>query len=179
MGKDWTTVDLLRHSRHDWLNKIQLLKGNLDMDKLDRVQALLEEIIVEAQHEANLSNLGLPLFSEILLTANWMGHSFRCECEAESIGSEMPALDEQLAAWTEAFLNELDACVDLSSENTLIVSINEPDSGNVCFTFELEGKLKDEGRIEAFLKQPLPKGIKGRLCCAGNRDIVFHIEINS
>ena len=28
-GKKLDDVEVLRHSRHDWLNKIQLIKGNL------------------------------------------------------------------------------------------------------------------------------------------------------
>jgi len=49
MEKNWTTVELLRHARHDWLNKIQLIKGNMSIGKMDRVEAIIEEIIMDAQ----------------------------------------------------------------------------------------------------------------------------------
>lgn len=30
-------IHLLGHSRHDWMNKLQLIKGNLSLQKYDRV----------------------------------------------------------------------------------------------------------------------------------------------
>ena len=36
--KEWNTVDVLRQVRHDWLNKLQLIKGNLDLNKMERYE---------------------------------------------------------------------------------------------------------------------------------------------
>lgn len=32
----WSIVDALSHSRHDWMNKLQLIKGHLSLKKYDR-----------------------------------------------------------------------------------------------------------------------------------------------
>ncbi|BBP91222.1 hypothetical protein BsIDN1_48400 [Bacillus safensis] len=50
-------IDLLSRSRHDWMNKLQLIKGNLTLEKYDRVFEIIEEMVIEAQHESKLSNL--------------------------------------------------------------------------------------------------------------------------
>ena len=77
--KEWNTVEVLRHARHDWLNKMQLIKGNLDLNKLDRVREIINEIVVEAQNESKLSNLNIPQFSSLLLTSRWENYSFEFE----------------------------------------------------------------------------------------------------
>lgn len=47
MDKNWTTIETLRQTRHDWLNKIQIIKGNLELNRIDRVKGIIDEIIVE------------------------------------------------------------------------------------------------------------------------------------
>ncbi len=39
---EWNIVDLLSHSRHDWMNKLQLIKGNLSLQKYERVNDIIE-----------------------------------------------------------------------------------------------------------------------------------------
>ena len=63
------------------LNKLQLIKGNLDLNRIDRAKAYIDEIVIEAQHESKLSNLNLPLFASLLLRSNWEKHSFELEYE--------------------------------------------------------------------------------------------------
>ena len=36
MRKEWDTIEVLKHARHDWLNKLQLIKGNLSLIKIDQ-----------------------------------------------------------------------------------------------------------------------------------------------
>ncbi len=76
MEKKWSTVDVLRHARHDWLNKLQLIKGNLDLNKPERVKQIIEEIVHEAQAEAKLSNLKIPLFASLAINSKLGGLSF-------------------------------------------------------------------------------------------------------
>ncbi|WP_301294369.1 Spo0B domain-containing protein [Peribacillus frigoritolerans] len=45
MDKNWTTIETLRQTRHDWLNKIQIIKGNLELNRIDRVKGIIDEII--------------------------------------------------------------------------------------------------------------------------------------
>ncbi|WP_082892657.1 Spo0B domain-containing protein [Rossellomorea aquimaris] len=35
MRENWGVVEALRHARHDWMNDLQLIKGNLDLNRLD------------------------------------------------------------------------------------------------------------------------------------------------
>ena len=69
INKEWNTVELLRHVRHDWLNKLQLIKGNLDLNKIDRAKEIIAEIVIETQNETKLSNLNFPNFTLLLLNS--------------------------------------------------------------------------------------------------------------
>lgn len=157
MDNEWTTLEILRHSRHDWLNKIQLIKGNLELDRSDRARAIIEEIIIESQHEARLSNLKMPQFGELLMTANWQPCAFRCEFEVIDTIKGCSGLDETITAWTRELFTILNESLDGFSENVLSVSIFETNAKNIRFTFDLEGSRKDDESLKRLLSQPLDK----------------------
>lgn len=150
MKKEWNTVDVLRHARHDWLNRLQLIKGNLALNKTERVKTIIDEIVMEAQQEANLSNLKLPEFATLLLTYNWESHSFQLEFEVLN-EIECLGLDDQLLAnWTSSFFACLHTAVEPYYDNHLSVSIEKLENG-VRFFFDFSGIIKDKERLQKFL----------------------------
>lgn len=60
MDKKKEFIELLRHYRHDWLNVLQLIKGNLALNKLNRVEEIIREIVIHTENESKLSNLQIP-----------------------------------------------------------------------------------------------------------------------
>ncbi|WP_449620029.1 Spo0B C-terminal domain-containing protein [Robertmurraya sp. Marseille-Q9965] len=155
MKKDWDTVELLRHTRHDWLNKIQLIKGNLSLNKIDRVKEIINEIVDETRQETKLSNLNIPQFAALLLTYNWESHSIHLEFEIiEDIhGSTSSYInDELLANWTIAFLEGLNKCIKAFHENHLSVTIERQSSG-IGFFFDFRGIITDIKQVQLFLQQ--------------------------
>ena len=60
MKKDWNIVEVLRHARHDWLNRVQLIKGYISLNNIERVNKILDEIIADAYQESKLSNMNMP-----------------------------------------------------------------------------------------------------------------------
>ena len=61
----------LMYFRHDWMNKLQLIKGNLSLQKYDRVVEIIDEMVIDAKHESKLSNLKTPHLAFDFLTFNW------------------------------------------------------------------------------------------------------------
>ncbi|SDY46707.1 stage 0 sporulation protein B (sporulation initiation phosphotransferase) [Evansella caseinilytica] len=82
MTKDWDVVDVLRHNRHDWLNKLQLIKGNLDIGRIQKAESIIDEIIQQAKNESDLSNLTTNKLAERLLLFNWESHPYVLAFEA-------------------------------------------------------------------------------------------------
>lgn len=148
MKREWTIIELLRHARHDWLNKVQLIKGNLSLNNIDRVNEIINEIVVEAHQEALLSNLNFPQFATILLTYNWRNLPVYLEfevLEGENVHGRS-IHDQLLANWTDAFLENLNESVDLLEENHLSVTI-EPESDGIRFFFDFRGIITDMEKL--------------------------------
>ncbi|KON86899.1 sporulation protein [Sporosarcina globispora] len=152
MDKDWNMIEVLRHARHDWLNKIQLIKGNLSLNKVDRAKEIIDEIVVEAQQEARLSNLNLPAFASLLLTYNWENHFFQLEYEVldDTISGRLD--DFVLSEWTGSFFAILDTSVKPYHENHLSVSISH-EKGGARFFFDFSGILTDMDKLDQFFKK--------------------------
>src|SRR3954469_26062794 len=131
--KEWNTVEVLRHARHDWLNQMQLIKGNLDLNKLDRVREIINEIVVEAQNESKLSNLNIPQFSTLLLTSRWENYSFEFEFQVIDELKCGSIKDEELTKFTIQFFECLNEAVQLYGDNHLILTIETMQQGSRFF----------------------------------------------
>ncbi|MDR7237386.1 sporulation initiation phosphotransferase B [Neobacillus drentensis] len=153
MEKEWDIVEVLRHSRHDWLNKLQLIKGNLDLNRIDRAKAVIDEIIIEAQHESKLSNLKMPLFASLLLKSNWENHSFKLEYEVFEDSESFQMNEELITTWTYNFFKCLNEAIEAFQENHLSISI-DPQSEGVRFFFDFSGIIIKSELIETFLSDP-------------------------
>lgn len=150
MEKEWNIIEVLRHSRHDWLNKLQLIKGNLDLNRIDRAKAVIHEIIIETQHETKLSNLSLPKFAALLLKTNWENYSFRLEYEVFQDSVYIKINDESLTDWTKSFFTCLNEAIEAFQENNLSITI-EPQTNGIRFFFDFRGIIINNKLIEKFL----------------------------
>ncbi|PLR79496.1 sporulation protein [Bacillus canaveralius] len=151
MKKDWNTVEVLRHARHDWLNKLQLIKGNIALNKMDRAKEIIDEIVVEAQNEAKLSNLKMPELASLLLTYNWENHSFQLEYEVINEHELSPGNDRIISSWTRSFFSCLNASIEAFRENHLSVTI-QPGKKGVRFFFDFSGIITNKQQLEYFLE---------------------------
>jgi stage 0 sporulation protein B (sporulation initiation phosphotransferase) len=156
--KEWNVVEVLRHSRHDWLNKLQLIKGNLALDRTERAKEIIEEIVIEAQNEAKLTNLQLNSLAGYLMTYNWGSHHFSLEYEVLGNTYNLSIYDEKIKNWCEQFFNVLDESVMGSGENHLSISIH-PTSAEVRFFFDFSGTLTDSERIKKWLQSSIQDDI--------------------
>ncbi|MDE3839758.1 sporulation protein [Bacillus methanolicus] len=152
MKKDWNIVEVLRHVRHDWLNKLQLIKGNLELNKIDRAIEIINEIVVEAQHEAKLSNLEITEFASLLLTYNWENQAFQLEYEVMDDMETLAGNDQLITEWTRSFFSSLNNSIETFHNNHLSVSIEECEKGT-CFFFDFSGIITDKEKISAFLAE--------------------------
>lgn len=178
MEKEWTTVEILRHSRHDWLNKIQLIKGNLELSKPDRVKAIIDDIIIVAQHEAKISSIDMPKFSELLLTANWTYSVFQSEFEVIDLVQGTSVLDQMMYDWTKNFFQILEEQLDTYCENRLSINIDKNVSTDLIrFSFDIQGKIKDVSSIVEFLQNSLVDNQKIDLEEATEELVYFTMDI--
>lgn len=142
-------VNILSHSRHDWMNKLQLIKGNLSLERYDRVQEIVEEIVIEAQQESKLCNLNIPLFASYLMTFNWSNRRFLLEYEVLGDTRNIAQYDEPIAQWSKKFLDILDNVADQTGENRVCITIHtgHKSEETVRFFFDFEGIINDIEQI--------------------------------
>ncbi|WP_442595217.1 Spo0B C-terminal domain-containing protein [Neobacillus sp. D3-1R] len=152
MENNWDIVNVLRYARHDWLNKIQLIKGNLSLNRLERAQDIIDEIVMEAQQEAKLSNLQLPHFAALLLVTNWQNYYFRLEYEVLGDIHSVKMNDNELTEWTSSFFDFLNTCIEAFQENHLSISIL-PEENGVKFFFDFTGSIQKREELERFIKE--------------------------
>ncbi|TYS19613.1 sporulation protein [Rossellomorea vietnamensis] len=151
MNSEWNLVEALRHARHDWMNRLQLIKGNMDLGRMDRAKQIIEEIVAESQNESKLSNLKVPKFSEWMLTYNWQTHFIKLEFEV--LEAEEPDVnDARLFGWFTGLFSVLENCVKPYEENNMMVTIK------ICqqearFELDFNGIIVDKESLQDWLER--------------------------
>jgi len=177
MNKDWNTIEFLRHVRHDWLNKIQLIKGNLDLNKPDRVKEIINEIITETKQEAKLSNLDIPQFATKLLIANWENYYFRLEYEVLAEEKCQVTEDEVLTEWTTLFFQMLNQSIKPFADNHLFISIHSMVEG-IRLYIDFNGILLERETMSQFLQQQFSKQLTLKNIEMSEEELVFEVWMN-
>lgn len=161
MKMDWNTVEVLRHARHDWLNQIQLIKGYISLNNIDRVKEIIDEIVAESKNQSKLSNMKLPQFASLLLTCNWENHLFQIEFECIHT-IEQKIDDDILTEWTIHFFHTLDSSIQMFHDNHLSVTI-EPQIEGIGFFFDFSGIITNKEQIKQFLNNRESVALKTKI----------------
>lgn len=140
-SKKWTTVDLLRHARHDWLNQLQLIKANLSLDRTERAKEIMNEVIELSREESRISNLKTPNLSEYLLTYNWLKHPVKLYGKVKGESGDFSLFEEELLHTTDELCDVLNNSISGYEEYSLTVTF-EPEDLRVSYTFV--GNLSDQ-----------------------------------
>ncbi|MEW9500561.1 Spo0B domain-containing protein [Jeotgalibacillus marinus] len=135
------SLELLQHSRHDWMNRLQVIKGNIELSNIDRAKKVIEEIIIEVRQEAQLSSLGVPRFSEWLLTYNW-NRSARLFVKYELLneGQIPQEMDTTIFEWTKKVVDKIEKSVpdEVNNELYLFFKVDQEKS-SIQITLEYDG----------------------------------------
>lgn len=164
MMENRTVVEMLRHARHDWMNQLQLIKGNLELNNVERAKEIIDDIIFLARQEAKLSNLKLPNLATLLITFNWEPHHFQLEYEIADINNslENKLNDQCLTEWVRSFLHTLDHVVDPAYENHLTLSV-ETEEEQAKLIFDFFGKIIKGEDLAQFFQDIKNKEAKIRM----------------
>ncbi|MFS0780766.1 Spo0B domain-containing protein [Bacillus sp. 1P06AnD] len=176
MDKKWGIIELVSCTRHDWLNKIQLIKGNIELGKMDNVKAIIDECIRESKNEAQLSHCNLQTVAEWLITSKWLAMPFILEYEVLTAVKGTEYIDRRMHQWLVEFVEVLSSELDILDENELRIMIGEIDQ-SLRFTFELQGKIKRIDIISDFLNGSMEaERLTVERC--NEEELVFHMDWN-
>ena len=63
MNEKWSIIEVFQHTRHDWLNRLQLIKGNIALGKIEQAEQIMDDITMDMRQENRLTNLQMPDFA--------------------------------------------------------------------------------------------------------------------
>lgn len=150
MKKDWDPLEILRNSRHDWLNRLQLIKGHLALNRTDRVHELIEEMTKQARQESRLSDLGIDRVAETFLTFHWQPHPYELQYEITGTPRQLSFWHQALESFFTRLFSKFDENCSTKEKNRLFVSFqpnSEPPRIEVLFT----GGLKEITKRSSFI----------------------------
>lgn len=145
MMNETETIAFLRMIRHDWLNQLQLVKGYLALEHNDKAQEVINQIIMQSQNEAKLSNLGIPKLAYLLLTFDRGAHPYRLDFEVIEGEMSMEGWDDILHETFQSLLAWLDDHALSTYDNAVTVTIHVQRHVTL-FTLDFTGGIQtDEG----------------------------------
>ncbi|AOM82471.1 Spo0B domain-containing protein [Salisediminibacterium beveridgei] len=139
MNKSLNKVEILSHSRHDWLNQIQLIDGYLSLGHTDKAKQVIQRVVAQSLNESELMKMKAPSFIEDVLTFNWYDHAFTLSFEA-IVEQDWSSVDGLLSDCLRSLADILDAHSETGSEQDMAMMIQDGDQKQV--TFHFQGKLQ-------------------------------------
>ncbi|OEH91473.1 Spo0B C-terminal domain-containing protein [Bacillus solimangrovi] len=152
MGKEWDPVELLRHSRHDWLNKLQLIKGNMALHRYERVGKIIEEIVIDSNNESKLSNLNMNEFATFLMTYNWEQHHFQLDFEVFGAQIDLSVIETEILTWCKGFFMNIEEAVTPYKDNRVSLSI-ELKKNEAFFYFDVQAEWAKMLPLQEWLQE--------------------------
>ena len=122
-------LNCLKHYRHDWLNHIQIIKGYLSLDKAEKAQKYLDQVIIQAHYESKISQLGDTDLAYFLLTYNWVQDKLMLDVEIEENDIEIHAIGVKypyLYTWCKELtrIAEVHSTVHYDNRLSILVEVN-------------------------------------------------------
>jgi stage 0 sporulation protein B (sporulation initiation phosphotransferase) len=178
MNKKWDTIELLRHCRHDWLNQLQLIKGNLALNNVEKVNTIIDDIVQRTANETNLSNLQVDKLASYLLTVNWEAKPFVVDFEVINNSSlHLTKYDEMLTKWFTKFFLVLEDVVCEEKESNIMLSFQlfKEEQSIVC---DFSGKINDLSKVKSFLHDELDNDMSIKDIMIHEEELVFTLRLN-
>jgi hypothetical protein len=89
------------------MNQLQLIKANLALNRLDRIDAIIDKIVKEAQSESHLSNLKAPKLASLLLLQKNTTNAIILHINVAPLSMDLSDLDDQITANLETLFNAI------------------------------------------------------------------------
>jgi stage 0 sporulation protein B (sporulation initiation phosphotransferase) len=121
--KPLTVSEALRFANHDFLNQLQLIQMNLDLQRVDEAKQVIRQAADQFKMLSNVNKIGLPRTIEWLQTAAWTYPAVVIELESRVEERASAHLDEVLAQYLENTMIHIYDTLDPFSEQQLKLTI--------------------------------------------------------
>ncbi|MBK3493425.1 Spo0B domain-containing protein [Viridibacillus sp. YIM B01967] len=136
--KPLTVNEVLRFAHHDFLNQLQLIKINLDMERVGNAKEVVSEVAEQCRIFFNINQLGLPKTIEWLHTLKWRFPSYQVTIQS-NVDSEVDiALDGPIQEYLERTVSYVYSSLNPYIEQNLSLHINSTQE-QLVISFHLQG----------------------------------------
>ncbi|MEY8750325.1 Spo0B domain-containing protein [Alkalicoccobacillus gibsonii] len=137
-------LSTLRHTRHDWLNILQLIKGNLALGHYHRIEEIIEQTTLKSISESKLCTIGVPELSLFLIGYNWGSQKVDLNYEINGEQWTLEAWGEPLLLVTRSIMKQFDQSSSFTSENSVMITFDYSEQDCLLtFRFIGETELKE------------------------------------
>lgn len=151
MENQMEPLELLRYTRHDWLNRLQIIQGQLYLGNTEKVQQYISEIIATEKNASYFTQLKCKKTALFLFTHNWSMSAITIMLKGEGTPRDWSNWDERIYEFVFGLLRLLEVYGDLYESHPLHITAHEMD-----IYFDYSGKLSQidslRSKIEALLQ---------------------------
>ncbi|ARK29193.1 Spo0B C-terminal domain-containing protein [Halalkalibacter krulwichiae] len=152
MKNQLDVIQALRQSRHDWLNIMQLIKGNLALKRYDRIEEIIEQVTQQSICESKISEIQASSVAYFLLTYNWFSNKMKLEIDVAGEVFSLEKEEVRLLRLCEEITEKLTNDCTIENENNLLITFLFTDY-DCEVTFDFQGTLTKKEDWHSFLKQ--------------------------
>ncbi|MFC4738250.1 Spo0B domain-containing protein [Bacillus daqingensis] len=140
-------ADVLKYSRHDHMNELQIIKAYADLGHYDRIKPKIDQYIQRAAQESRMTALAVPDFVEWALTYNWKSPKAPVTWSVEAIDVTWADIESNMLASAAALLDGLEAVLPLGPDHDLYGELRGPQDRHILFSYDgvkLEHRVIEE-----------------------------------
>ncbi|MCL7746969.1 Spo0B C-terminal domain-containing protein [Halalkalibacter alkaliphilus] len=141
MDNQLDVLKALRQTRHDWLNVMQLIKGNLALKRYDRIEEIIDQVTQQSICESKISEIQAVSVVYFLLTYNWFSSKLKLEIDVAGDVFSLEKDEVRMLRLCEQITEKLTEGCSTESENNLLITFLFTDI-ECKITFDFQGSLQ-------------------------------------
>lgn len=167
-------VNILRHYRHDLINKLQIVHGYLTMKKYDKLGQTLDELFKELDEERKLLHLGIPQFTLWVVCFNTSYSNFRLSYKIHTNTALPKEMDTYAVSVSQSIMKILEQCCKPFELHEMNLEISEKHS-EFLFEFHINGILSD---INSLIRNEKDKVRNNFEIINDNGDLIIQFRVS-
>ncbi|MEC1178340.1 Spo0B domain-containing protein [Metasolibacillus meyeri] len=137
--KPLTINEVLRFANHDFLNQLNLIQMNLDLQRIEEAKQIIKDIANDSKMLSNINKLQLPRTSEWLQTFAWRFPAIELKLYSDvKQAVNQPTLDETIVQYLENTVIHIYDGLDAYAEHQLQI-VTKSDTAQFQLIFHLTG----------------------------------------
>lgn len=155
----------LNHYRHDILNELQLVKGYLSLNKIEKAQKCIDHIVIRANEDTQVCQIGAPNLVYFLLNQRMTQQKMRVDIDLDVLKQHMlimTRMGDDILSIIQGIIGSLEKICQEQMENDLLI-VFEGSGEQLCLVLEFDGFCHEEANmhsLDAALKQIHPEKMK-------------------